>query len=132
MKAIMAKNSRKRVQRRLARLTGRNLNPSRFEQRCHERQFQFLCLIESWSNEYQRRIRRSVPEGENFRRQKQDELRLLGASEEIARRFDSTCRAQRFFVEECGVLAGKPNVPALLVSNYSAIELYELREMRRR
>jgi hypothetical protein len=88
-------------------------------------------LIQGWSQAYVRRFRVSLEEAEAFRLQKTYELRDLGANDSTLRLLQAACMSQRFAIEERRLIAGALSVPTHLVGNYEAVELHELREVRR-
>src|SRR5438105_13041086 len=121
MMMTMRRATRKRLQRRhevAGRLTPRELQ-----------QLQ-VRLIAGWSVAYRRRLL-SPTEAEEFRLQKEHELRSLGADKEMIHRLNAACAAERFSVEDRRRLeAIGTAVPEHLVSNYETVELFELRELR--
>lgn len=78
-----------------------------------------MHLIQVWRDEFQRRLRTSPAEAREFQERKERELSDLGATETMCEIFRSAC-SERVFV------------PAHLTSNYAAIDLLELREIRKR
>lgn len=78
-----------------------------------------LHLILCWRDEFQRRFRASPADAREFQERKARELSDLGASETMLGIFRAAC-SERVFV------------PARLISNYAAVDLLELREVRKR
>ncbi len=87
-------------------------------------------LIAGWSASFVRQYRASRKTAEAFWREKTAELRQLGGTDADVRAFSVACEARLLAAQERAPQVF--NAPAHLVSNYEAVELFELTEVRRR